>query len=284
MLSIMELFSPRRRRTLSGPLVVSILNLTPDSSVPESRVQSDEEVLLKATTALSDGADILELGGESTGPGSGDVSIGEELVRVIPALKLLRARFPDVWIAIDTWKSEVADAALRAGADVINDVTAGRADPKLLQVVADAGASVVLMYAKDVTPRTTVQDRRYDDVVSVVRTFLEERMRAAERAGIDRSHIIVDPGLGHFISSDPAYSYELLDHLDAFTSLAPVLVSPSRKSFLAGPTNLPPSERLPPTIAATALALLRGASIIRTHDTGPTKRAIDALRVLLRPS
>lgn len=256
--------------------IIGVLNATPDSFYAGSRV-TPSTVAMQAVTFVHEGADYLEIGGESTGPSSKDVSPDDELKRVLPVLEAVKKAKPDVNIAIDTWKSSVASAAIKAGAIVINDVTAGRGDPHLFDVVASSKASLVLMYSKDNSPRTTIADRRYNDVIAEVKEFLSARISAALAAGIPRDRIIIDPGLGHFVSSDPFYSYEILNRLPELTVLGPVLVSPSRKSFLAGPQNLPASERLPATLAATALAVMRGASFVRTHDVGSTKRTLDAL-------
>lgn len=255
--------------------VTGVINATPDSYHAPSRAASLEAVLELARRYVAEGADIIELGGESTGPGSSNVSMDDEIARVLPAVELLRKSLPDVWIAVDTCKAEVAKRALAAGADLINDITAGRADPAMLKVIAAAGCPCVLMFSKDQGPRTTVADVRYDDVAAHVRAFFLERIAAAKEAGV--TSIIVDPGLGHFVSSDPEYSFELLRRLGEFTDLGPVMVSPSRKSFLAGPGNLPASERLPATLAATVLAVKSSARLIRTHDVKATREALDRL-------
>jgi dihydropteroate synthase len=260
------------------PLVVAILNITPDSFYDGGQLTSTTSVVTRARACVQQGADILELGAESTGPGSENVAHEEELARLLPALRAVREALPRVPIAIDTYKSDVAAQALDLGATLINDVTAGRGDAEMFSVIAKHHAWYAMMYSKDATARTTKQDRQYDDVVAYIHAFLSERVESALRAGIDPLQMIVDPGLGHFVSADPRYSFQILDSLKRFTDLGPVLVSPSRKSFLAGPENLPPSERLPATLAATLLAASHGASFIRTHDVGATKQALSQLR------
>ncbi|MBP7113889.1 MAG: dihydropteroate synthase [Candidatus Peribacteraceae bacterium] len=259
--------------------VVGVINVTPDSYVLGSRAQNQEEIVALAQECIDGGADILEIGGESTGPASHDVSVAEELARVVPAVTLLRKKFPDTWISVDTWKSEVAHASLAAGADMINDVTAGRGDEGMFAILAAATCPVILMYAKDSSARTTSSDVRYDDVVTTIYAFLKMRIHEAKKAGVGQ--IIVDPGLGHFVSSDPAYSWEILARLSEFTDLGPILVSPSRKSFLAGPSALPVAERLPATLAASCLAAMRGASFIRTHDVRQTRQALQSIAGIL---
>ena len=254
--------------------VVAILNVTPDSYYDGGRNLGSAALLRSAETAVEGGAEILEIGGESTGPDSGDVSADEEERRVLPAVRALRKAFPAIWIAVDTTKSTVAEAALRSGADMINDVSAGRADPAIFSVISEHRCPVVLMYSKDPTPRTTRRDVRYDDVLATIRTFLLSRIAQAKKEGIEESRIILDPGLGHFVSSDPAYSFEILRRLRELTDLGPILVSPSRKSFLAGPENLPPSKRLPATLEASVLAVSNGALLIRTHDPKETREVL----------
>lgn len=275
----MELYSGHRTLRLGDKTcVVGVINVTSDSFVVASRAEEPSDIVALAQEYIDGGADILEVGGESTGPDSHDVSVTQELGRVVPAVTLLRERFPDTWISVDTYRADVARAALAAGADMINDVTAGRGDPQMFAVIAEAGCPVILMYAKDPTARTTVSDTRYDDVIATVAAFLSERLAAARKSGI--TQMIVDPGLGHFVSSDPTYSWEILTRLTELRDMAPILVSPSRKSFLAGPTKLPPSERLAATIAANCLASINGATFIRTHDVRETHRALDGVEGL----
>ncbi len=260
--------------------IVGVINVTPDSFVAASRAQTEKDILSLARECIDGGADILEIGGESTGPTSQDVSLADELDRVLPAVTLLRKNFPQCWIAVDTYKSEVAREVLAAGADMINDVTAGRGDREMFTVLAEAQCPVTLMYAKDFSARTTIADTHYDDVIRTISAFLSERIAAAKKAGI--TQIIVDPGLGHFVSSDPVVSWEILTRLSELAALGHILVSPSRKSFLAGPTRLPPIERLPATIAASCLASLNGATFIRTHDVRHTRFSLDAVSHILR--
>jgi dihydropteroate synthase len=246
--------------------IVGVLNVTPDSFHDGGRFVDVNAAVAQATEMIADGADIIEIGGESTGPKSVSVPVDEEMRRVLPVITSIREAFPDASLSIDTYKSDVAAAAIREGVMMINDVTAGRGDVDMFRVVAASSAQYVMMYSKDPTPRTTIEMRQYEDVVGTVKTFLSERKAAAIASGISADRIILDPGLGHFVSSDPQYSFEIIRHLREFTDLGPLFVSPSRKSFLAGPQNLPTSERLPATIAASALAVEHGARYIRTHD------------------
>lgn len=275
----MDLSSRLRTLDLGNRIgIVAILNVTPDSYFDGGKLGSADALIRHAGDCLSNGADILEIGGESTGPGSKDVTADQELQRIVPAVQVLRDRFPDAWIAVDTWKAAVAKGALDAGADMINDVTAGRGDPGMFPLIAATGCPYVLMYSKDLTARTTIAAKQYDDVIRTIHDFLSARLSAAHAAGIDPKQLIVDPGLGHFVSADPRYSFQILHSLKQFTDLGPVLVSPSRKSFLAGPQNLPPKDRLPATLEATLIAAENGALFIRTHDVGETRKVLEVMR------
>lgn len=264
--------------------IVGILNITPDSYADGGFYMDPEKALVRAGELLSEGADILDIGGESTGPGSVDVTQEEELQRIIPVIDRVRKEFPDARISVDTGKSGVAKEALDRGVMMINDVTAGRNDPAMFSVIAPYAAKLVLMYAKDKTPRTTAEYCEYRDLFGTIRAFLESRIVAAEDAGIVRDRIIIDPGLGHFVSSDPSYSFAVLAQLHRFADMAPVYVSPSRKSFLAGKDKLPVADRLHGTTAASAIAALHGASYIRTHDVLAVRRACEIASAILHES
>lgn len=210
-----------------------------------------------ARQMLEDGASILDIGGESTGPGSGQVSVEEELRRVIPVLERIRVDLPSARISIDTWKSVVAEAALQRGAIWVNDVTAGREDPCMFEVVARYGATMVLMYSKQNSPRTNRELVRYEDVMQTVKDFLTERVKMARAAGVKK--IIVDPGMGAFVSGEPAYSFEIIERIEELNDLGcPVLVGTSRKGFLG-------EDRLGMTLWTT-LQLQGKVDYLRVHD------------------
>ncbi len=271
----MHLVSRGRTLSLLGRVkVVGILNLTPDSFYDGGLLNDADSVVTRARQYLRDGANILELGAESTNQDSNDLSAEHEMARLLPSLLAVRSAFPDAWISVDTYKSSVALAALSSGADMINDVTAGRGDPSMFSVLAESRVPYICMYSKDLSARTTVFREEYDDVTRTIHGFLESRIQEALAVGMLASQIVVDPGLGHFISSKPEYSYTILEQLRSFTDLAPVLVSPSRKSFLAGPQNDPPSKRLHATLEATKIAAKNGASLIRTHDVWETVQVL----------
>lgn len=256
--------------------VVGILNVTPDSYHDGGRFALPKAALERAREMIRGGVDIIEIGGESTGPGSKDVSVDEELSRIVPVLETLRSQVPHVRLSVDTCKAAVAKECLEHGVSMVNDVTAGRFDDAMFSVIASTNAECVLMHSKDSGPRTTIARTEYDDVMGTIRAFLEGRLESAKAAGISADRLIIDPGLGHFVSADPRYSFEIIARLREFDDLAPVFVSPSRKSFLAGADNLPSAERLPATLAATAAAVLHGARYVRTHDVAETKRACEA--------
>ncbi|MBT5236925.1 dihydropteroate synthase [Candidatus Peregrinibacteria bacterium] len=256
--------------------IVGILNTTPDSYFDGGRYTILYDALRRAGEMVEQGVDIIEVGGESTGPGSKEVSVEEELARTIPIIKALRSAFPDTQLSIDTYKASVASAAVGAGVSMVNDITAGRGDTTLFSVIAKTDAQIVLMYAKDSTPRTTIDTVEYNDVIRTVKDFLVGRVEAAVTAGIDTTRIVVDPGMGHFVSADAAYSFEIIRRLGELCTLAPVFVSPSRKSFLAGQQNLGPDDRLPATIVASVACVNNGAQYIRTHDVQDTRRALEA--------
>ncbi|MBM3231446.1 dihydropteroate synthase [Candidatus Peregrinibacteria bacterium] len=255
--------------------IVGILNVTPDSYVDGGLYTDVANAVERVGQMLAEGADIIDIGGQSTGPGSKDVPVDEELQRTIPVIEAILKKYPDTFVSIDTFRSQVAEEALKRGVRMVNDVTAGRSDQNIFSVSALYKAEIVLMYAKDSSPRTTVQETEYRDVIGEIHAFLESRVAIAVAAGIPRERIIVDPGLGHFVSSSSQYSFEVLRRLGEFSDLGRIYVSPSRKSFLAGPENLPVSERLPATIAASAIAVMNGASFIRTHDVAAVRQGCE---------
>jgi dihydropteroate synthase len=259
-------------------VVMGVLNVTPDSFSDGGRYDEVDKAVYRALQMFREGAEIVDVGGESTGPGSGSVSEVEELRRVLPMIQEILKRKPDACLSIDTYKSSVAERCLAAGVSMVNDVMAGRTDPGIFDVVAEYGCPYILMYSKDATPRTTREEKQYEDVIATIFGFFKKRLAAAKRAGIKASQLILDPGMGAFVSGIPRYSFEILARLKEFQSFhLPLLVSPGRKSFLAGDGNLPPEERLEGTLAASAVAVLHGANIIRTHDVKETKHCLDVV-------
>lgn len=253
----------RRIPPCDRPRIMGIVNITPDSFSDGGRYFAVDQAVAQAQALVAQGADLLDLGAESTRPGASAVSEQEELDRLLPVLSEVLKRTV-VPVSVDTMKARVARAALEAGASMINDVTAMRFDPDMAQVVAEYGADVVLMHMQGM-PRTMQESPRYGNVASEVREFFEERIGAAERAGIAKSHIVLDPGFG--FGKLQIHNLELLNHLSLFTRLGcPVLVGLSRKAFLGKILDRPVQGREWGTAAAVAMAVDRGAAIIRVHD------------------
>jgi len=253
-------------------LIMGILNVTPDSFSDGGRFLSPDAAVKRALIMEKEGADIIDVGGESSRPGAEPVPVEEELRRVIPVLERLRGKLR-IPISIDTTKAEVAEAALRAGASIVNDTSALRFDPAMASVVAEFGAGLVLMHMLG-TPKTMQQAPHYEDVVREVRDFLAERALYAQSQGIPREAIAVDPGIG--FGKTVEHNLELLRRLPELVEFGfPVLVGPSRKSFIGAILGLGVEERLEGTLAACAVAVVRGADILRVHDVREVRRAAD---------
>jgi len=274
------------------PAVMGIVNVTPDSFSDGGRFLDAESAIAHGASLVGQGADLLDIGGESTRPGAAPVDAAEELRRVLPVVQglvgggaggLAGGAGGGVPLSIDTGKASVAAAALAAGASIVNDVTAGRADPDMFGVVADAGAGIVLMHMQG-DPRTMQDDPRYDDVVDDVSAFLVERLEAARAAGLPDEVLCADPGIG--FGKLAHHNLALLARLPELVARVgvPVLVGTSRKAFLGallasatGNDVPPPSARDDATLASAVWALDHGASIVRVHDVRPV---VDAARLL----
>lgn len=241
---------------------MGVLNVTPDSFSDGGLYLDAEAAVRRGIEMVDQGADLLDVGGESTRPGSDPVPAPDEIDRVVPVIKRLVAEV-DVPISIDTRKPEVASAALDAGAVIVNDVAGGR-DPALLAVVRDAGAGLVLMHMQG-DPKTMQADPVYEDVVAEVRAYLAEQVEAAVRAGIERDHLCIDPGIG--FGKDLDHNLALLRHVRELMDVGvPVLVGPSRKSFLGKLLGLEVDERLEATAGAVAWLATQGVHLVRVHD------------------
>jgi dihydropteroate synthase len=253
---------------------MGVLNVTPDSFSDGGRFLDREAAIAHGAQLAAEGADIIDVGGESTRPGAEPVSAPEELERVVEVVGGLSRRVPGAQLSIDTSKAAVARAALQAGATLVNDVTAMRADPEMAPLVADAGVDCCLMHMLG-EPRTMQREPRYEDVVSDVKAFLAERVEHAVAAGIPERRILLDPGIG--FGKTAAHNLELLRRLDELTALGrPLVIGTSRKSFLGrlAPSAPDPEDRLPGTIATNVLALERGASVFRVHDVAAVRDAL----------
>jgi dihydropteroate synthase len=258
--------------------VMGILNVTPDSFSDGGLFATEAEAVRRGVEMAGEGADILDVGGESTRPGAPEVPAGEEAARVVPVVRAL-ARSVDVPISVDTTKAAVAEAALEAGAVIVNDVSAMRMDPDMRRLVAASGAGVVLMHMLG-NPRTMQANPRYGDVVAEVEAALLGWASEAESAGIGRDRIAVDPGIG--FGKTAAHNLSLLRHLDRLVATGyPVLVGPSRKSFIGLTLGLPLEQRLEGTAAAVAWSAAAGARIVRVHDVRPMVRVVRMTEAIL---
>jgi dihydropteroate synthase len=252
--------------------VMGVVNVTPDSFSDGGRYLDPQAAVLHGLELAAEGAAIVDVGGESTRPGATPVPADDELRRIVPVVRGLKAANVGAQISIDTSKLVVAQAALAEGATYVNDVTAFRADPELAGLVADRRADCCLMHMLG-DPRTMQDSPRYEDVVDDVRAFLEQRVDFAVREGVPEERIMVDPGIG--FGKTLEHNLTLLRRLGELRSLGrPIVVGTSRKAFLGKLTGRPESERLPATIATNVLALERGASVFRVHDVAPVRDAL----------
>jgi len=254
-------------------LLMGVVNVTPDSFSDGGLWLDPVAAVAHARELAAEGADILDVGGESTRPGAEPVGAAEERRRVVPVIAGIAGELPGIRISVDTHKADVAEAAVAAGATYVNDVTALRGDPSMAAFVADRGVDCCLMHMLG-EPRTMQDDPRYDDVVDDVRSFLEERLAFAVRAGIAEERVMLDPGIG--FGKTLEHNLELLRRLDEIVAIGrPVVVGASRKSFLGRLTGRrEPAERIQGTVAANVLAYQRGARVFRVHDVAPTRDAL----------
>ncbi|HHY32877.1 MAG TPA: dihydropteroate synthase [Firmicutes bacterium] len=243
--------------------IMGIVNVTPDSFSDGGQHATVDEAVCHAKRLVDEGADIIDIGGESTRPGADPVPLEEEIRRVIPVVERLAGELA-VPISVDTYKAEVAEAAVAAGAHMINDISALRLDERLGEVIARAGVPVVLMHMKGV-PRNMQENPRYDSVIGEILGFLRDAVARAQSCGIRRENIVIDPGIG--FGKTAAHNLEILRRLGEFRSLGlPLLVGTSRKSFIGKVLNLPVDQRAEGTAATVALAVASGADIVRVHD------------------
>lgn len=251
--------------------IMGVLNVTPDSFSDGGKYLDKDKALEQGLRLIEEGSDIIDIGGESTRPGSESIPTQEEIRRVIPVVKALREK-TGALISVDTTKSGIAQAALDAGADIINDISSLRFDPRMAPLAAERDVPVILMHMKGL-PKTMQVDPYYEDVLLEVKSFLQERLEAAQAAGIKRERIIIDPGIG--------FGKRLEDNLALINKLhilgeldRPILIGTSRKSFIGSILDLPPQERLEGTIASSILSMAHGAHILRVHDVAAMKRAV----------
>jgi len=276
----------------SRTYVMGVLNVTPDSFSGDGIIAQGDAVSVaveQARAFLAAGCDILDVGGESTRPGSQPVDAAAEKGRVIPVIEAVLREFPDALISIDTYKAEVAEAALTAGARIVNDVWALRADPRLGEVVSSFQRPVILMHNRSNPASVEVKTRlgsayvgaEYENLIEDVKRELMDSVDVARRAGIPDERVILDPGIG--FGKTVAHNLELIRRLDEIRALGfPVLLGPSRKSFIGYTLDLPPDQRAEGTAAAVAVGITRGADIVRVHDVLPISRVVKMTDAIVR--
>jgi len=272
-------FKKKSMNLSSRTHIVGALNVTPDSFSDGGKFFKLEDAIRQGVKMAEEGADIIDVGGESTRPGSDPVSIQEELSRVIPVIRSLSKK-TDVPISIDTYKAEVAKQALDAGAQMINDISALRFDPEMKKIASEYKVPINLMHIKG-TPKNMQKDPSYEDVIAEITEYLKQSIEIAQDAGIDPKKIIIDPGIG--------FGKRLEDNLNILKNLkkicilnCPILIGCSRKSFIGKILDLPVEERLEGSLAALAVAVMNGANIIRVHDVKESKRVAKLVDAILR--
>lgn len=263
-----------------APFFMGIINVTPDSFSDGGDFFSLESALKRASELIKEGADILDVGGLSTRPYSEPVSEEEEIRRVIPVIKAIRENFPDIPISVDTYRAKVAELAFNSGADMINDISAGRFDPKMIEILKDTQAPVVIMHMQG-TPQTMQINPVYQDVVREIKEFLKERAYFFIEKGISPEKIIVDPGIGFGKTFE--HNLEILRNIESFHELNfPLLIGHSRKSFLGEIVKKPPKERDGATVGVSLWAFLKKVHLLRLHRVDLNKDALQVLKVLLQ--
>lgn len=269
----MKLTARGQTLPLATPQVMGILNVTPDSFSDGGTHNTPAKALEHARKMIAEGATIIDIGGESTRPGAAEVSPEQEAERVVPVVAAI-ARESDVWISVDTSKALVIREAANAGAHILNDIRSF-SEPGALQAAAQSGLPVCVMHMQG-EPRTMQQAPHYQNVVREVYAYLEEQVARCTAAGIEKNHIILDPGFG--FGKTLAHNYRLLDKLDVFHNLGlPVLAGMSRKSMIGQLMDIPPDERVAGSVACAVIAAMKGAQIIRVHDV---KETVQAMKVV----
>ena len=261
---------------LSDPIVMGIINVTPDSFYAGSRVTGMQDIVIRAGKLLEEGATILDLGGYSTRPGAEDITESEELKRIIPALEIILKNFPDAIVSIDTFRTQVAKQALNTGASIINDISGGTLNENMSNLIAEYKVPYILMHLKG-TPQTMVQENKYESLIDEVIEYFVEKIALLRKKGI--KDIIIDPGFG--FAKNINQNYELLKKLSIFQMFElPILVGISRKSMIYRKLNISPEESLNGSVVLNTIALTKGANILRVHDVKESVEAIQLLRNL----
>ena len=264
----------------SRTLIMGIVNVTPDSFSDGGKFFTLESAYEHSKKLIKDGTDIIDIGGESSRPGSKSISCEKELERTIPLISKIRSNFPEVVISIDTTKSEVAEQAILSGANIVNDISGLSFDDNMVKVVSKYDVSLVVMHMQG-KPETMQDAPSYNNLIEDIKSFFEERIRFATQFGIQKNRIILDPGIGFGKSYKD--NFTLINQLDKFNGFKlPILIGPSRKSFIGIALNEEPEYRLEGTLAAVAAGILRGAQIVRVHDVKQIRKVvkiIDLIRV-----
>ena len=259
--------------------VMGILNITPDSFYDGGRYQTEKEVMGRVEQMIKEGADIIDIGGESTRPGARKISLEEEIKRTIPYIKKITRSFK-VPISVDTYKAKVAKEAIEAGAEMVNDISGLRFDPDMAGVVSSNKVFLVIMHIKG-TPRNMQDNPQYKDLIGEIISYLKESLKIADNAGINLKKIIVDPGIG--FGKTVEHNLFILKNLRELRVLKrPILIGVSRKSFIGKVLNLPLQERLSGSLAATCIGLVNGARVVRCHDVKETRQAVDLVEAILQ--
>lgn len=258
---------------IDHPWVMGILNLTPDSFFDKSRIDSTKKLLETAENMLADGAKILDIGAQSTRPGAQEISAEDEILRILPALKILRKEFPEAILSIDTFRAEVAQISASEGADIINDISSGDIDPEMIDVMAKIKLPYIIMHMQG-TPQNMQKKPIYQDVTKEVIIYLSDKINQLRLKGVH--DIIIDPGFG--FGKTTKHNYQLMNNLHHFQFFnRPVLVGISRKSMVNNVLETKPENALNGTTVLNTLALLKGASILRVHDV---KEAVETVRII----
>ena len=268
----------RRELPLTRPLIMGILNVTPNSFSDGNRFLAPEAAIDRALEMAEQGADIIDIGGESTRPGAETVEAAEELRRVLPVLRQLNGKLHCA-ISIDTWKSQVAREALAAGAEIINDISGFTFDNEMPLLAASSGAGVVLMHTRG-TPDVMGKDTHYEDLLAEITHGLKQSVQLAIAAGVEQERIVIDPGIG--FGKDAAANLEILRRLQEFHSLGlPILIGTSRKSFIGKALGRDTGDRLCGTAATVALAIAKGAAVLRVHDVREMRDVADMTHAII---
>jgi len=264
-------------RSFEQPLVMGIINATSDSFYQNSRFQNVEAIVDKVSQMVAEGVDIIDVGGYSSRPGAVDISIDEEITRVIPAIQIIHEKFPDLLISIDTFRSEVAVEALTAGASIINDISGGVQDEAIFKVAADFNAPYILMHMQG-TPQTMASKTDYEKMMKEILFYFSNQIVKAKAAGI--KDLILDPGFG--FSKTIEQNFELLNNLNQLQIFGlPILAGLSRKSTIYKTLNISPEESLNGTTVMNTVALLKGASILRVHDVKEAREVVELVKRLV---